>query len=318
VTRALFDATEPAALARQLFGPPGQDFVWYKRRRRNSAARFDASLRANAEAIWDLGDYAYRDTLLMYGAIYRAIELWPVMWKGLDTGDDRLASSGLMALHRLLPQRQPAQHQLTKLIGYARAPGRHFPRMAAVYLLRNINYPKLEGLLLELRHDEDADFRFEINLQLARMGHEVSEPLFADLDNMGEVDDGLQSLWYIRDKLTLLPDQASRLWDYITKDAARTRRRCMTEQYYPPTAKLISYLRNGLPFRKGDIEHLAQSVFKPDILAHQKYVIRVIAAFKSDEARIWLRRISEADVRPSLRRLARSELFKLEAPTRRG
>jgi len=315
----MFDATEPAALARQLFGPTGHDYVSYRKRRRRSPQRFDLALRANARALWQLDDSGYRSAILLYAGSYHALECWSLAWDALEFDDEILVMHGIIALLGLTRLRKPGPDEISTLLRLIRAPGSETTRLLAIHILREMTFEPLEQLLVELSNDPDVSFRFEINLHRLHVGHDVSAPLFRDVDSVRYTWQSLQDLWFVRDKLELTSVQEERLWKTIKQLAAGTRRRCLTESRYPPGLRLASYLEHGLPMKKGDMERVAQAAFTPDDLYTRKTVIRALARFNNDESRGWLQRIADSDVPTSLRWLAKRELRKLEAtPTRRG
>jgi hypothetical protein len=194
-----------------------------------------------------------------------------------------------------------------------RAPGSATTRLLAIHILREQAFDALDPLLVEMANDRDVDFRFEINLQRLRLGHGVSTALFDDVHHIRYVSQGLQDLWFVRDKLRLTSDQNELLWKNIKSLATQTRRKCMKESHYPPSLRLASYLENGLPLKKGDMERVARAAFTHDDLGHRRSAIRALARFNSDEAKDWLQRIIESDVPVSLRWLARRELRRLES-----
>lgn len=309
----MFDATEPAALARQLFGPPGLEYVFYRAKRRRSPQRFDHALRSNVDALWALDDAGYRSAILLYASSHNAIEAWAVAWEALELDDEILVSHGIIALLRLTRLRKPTSEEIDALLRLIRAPGSDTTRLLAIHILRELGYESLELLLIEMASDPDVSFRFEVNRQRLRLGHAVTSALLQDVERIRYPWEGKQDLWFVRENLDLTPVQEETLWENIRRLAARARRRCLTESRYPPSLRLASYLEHGLPMKKGDMERIARGAFTPDDLHTRRCVIRALVKFNNDEAKYWLRRIADSEVPTSLCWLAKRELEKLEA-----
>jgi len=317
VTRALFDAAEPAALARQLFGPLGQEHARGYSRRQRSKKRWDAALHANLRAIWNLGDVGYQRAILQNLWHFAPQEGLPFVLEALEYGDRETRSLAPTVLDILsFYGLKLSNDEIDFVARMTRVGEDAVARVPLLDVLERANYSLLDELMRELAGDPDPDVRFQVNLKRLKRGEDVTAQLFSDLDKYRYPRWGLEDLWRERDWLRPSQGQAELLRARMTQEVRRLRADCGKDEK-PPAADLYYYLQDGLPGEPDDIDLIARAIHKTQEMHRQKVLVEAVAWFANDRARDWLQAIRDAETQPkTVRNAAKRELRKLESPSK--
>ena len=327
MSKTPFDATEPAALARQLFGPPELDYPNSSWRRRRSPKAWDAALSANWRALWDTGEIAYRDEVLGFVCRNRLPEAYSLCWEALEAVDYEgiLHSLAVGYLTFLTREQRFTPRQWSALVEAVRHEKSTPTRLLALMILEQRAYKGYEALLEELARDQSPEVAFEANLKLRERGLDTAKALLEELGFFQFPEDGIDRLWWQHKRLPLTPEQDARLMNRMTRVATRVRHRFWSLPEYPSALKLHELLLRGVPVEESDVENIGRAVFhyresrREQTIGRRIKIVEAVAWFGNDRARDWLRAIRDSETLPkTVRNAAKRELFKLEAPTRRG
>jgi hypothetical protein len=316
----MFEATETAALARQLFGPPGQEYTSGYARRRRSKKRWDAALRANLRAIWYLGDVGYQRAILPNLWHFPPREGLAFVLEALEKGDRDTRSLAPTVLDIFGVYGLTLSNDEVELIARMTRVGEDaVARVPLLDVLERSNYQQLDDLMRDLAADPNPDVRFQVNLKRLKRGEDVTQELFADLDKYWIPAWGEQDLWRERDRLKPSEVQAKMLRARMARQLKRIRAQCEKDTN-PPATYLYYYLQDGLPGEPDDIDLIAGAIYRIAEARKQKVLVEAVAWFANDRARDWLRAICDSETLPkTVRNAASRELRKLEAPaTHRG